>query len=91
MGLAMSVEEREEFLAGVHVAVLAVERSDGPPLAVPVWYDYRPGGQLWILTPEDSVKGRLLQAAALELGEAIGTLTAKAGSITSSASGRSGS
>jgi len=63
MGLAMTAEEREEFLADVHVGVLAVERPDGPPLAVPVWYDYRPGGDLWILTPEDSLKGRLLQAA----------------------------
>jgi len=63
MGLAMSEEEREEFLAGVHVGVLAVERADGPPLAVPVWYDYRPGGELWILTAEDSLKGRLLQRA----------------------------
>ena len=63
MGLAMTEDEREAFLAGVHVGVLAVERRDGPPLAVPVWYDYRPGGDLWILTPEDSVKGRLLQAA----------------------------
>lgn len=63
MGLAMTVDEREEFLAGVHVGVLAVERTDGPPLAVPIWYDYRPGGDLWVLTPEDSIKGRLLQAA----------------------------
>jgi nitroimidazol reductase NimA-like FMN-containing flavoprotein (pyridoxamine 5'-phosphate oxidase superfamily) len=63
MGLAMTVEDREQFLAGVHVGVLAVERPDGPPLAVPVWYDYRPGGELWILTPEDSVKGQLLQKA----------------------------
>ena len=63
MGLAMSVEEREQFLADVHVGVLAVERPDGPPLAVPVWYDYRPGGELWILTAEDSLKGQLLQQA----------------------------
>jgi nitroimidazol reductase NimA-like FMN-containing flavoprotein (pyridoxamine 5'-phosphate oxidase superfamily) len=63
MGLAMSVEEREQFLADVHVGVLAVERPDGPPLAVPVWYDYRPGDELWILTAEDSVKGQLLQQA----------------------------
>ncbi|MQY37438.1 Isoquinoline 1-oxidoreductase subunit beta [Streptomyces sp. RB17] len=34
-------------------------------------------------------RGRLLRAAALELGEALDTLTAKAGVITSSASGRS--
>jgi nitroimidazol reductase NimA-like FMN-containing flavoprotein (pyridoxamine 5'-phosphate oxidase superfamily) len=63
MGLAMTEDEREEFLAGVHVGVLAVERASGPPLAVPVWYDYRPGGELWVLTPEDSLKGRLLQKA----------------------------
>lgn len=63
MGLAMTVEEREQFLADVHVGVLAVERSDGPPLAVPVWYDYRPGDELWVLTAEDSLKGRLLQRA----------------------------
>ncbi len=63
MGLAMSTDEREAFLADVHVEVLAVERADGPPLAVPVWYDYRPGADLWLLTPADSVKGRLLQAA----------------------------
>ncbi|MCC5477872.1 molybdopterin cofactor-binding domain-containing protein [Streptomyces barringtoniae] len=34
-------------------------------------------------------RGRLLRAAALELGEALDTLTAKAGVITSSSSGRS--
>jgi isoquinoline 1-oxidoreductase beta subunit len=34
-------------------------------------------------------RGRLLKAAALELGEALDTLTAKAGVITSSATGRS--
>ena len=53
MGLAMSVEEREQFLADVHVGVLAVERPDGPPLAVPVWYDYRPSDELWILTSDN--------------------------------------
>ncbi|MFB8179547.1 molybdopterin cofactor-binding domain-containing protein [Streptomyces sp. NPDC055966] len=34
-------------------------------------------------------RGRLLKAASLELGEALGTLTAKAGVITSTATGRS--
>jgi nitroimidazol reductase NimA-like FMN-containing flavoprotein (pyridoxamine 5'-phosphate oxidase superfamily) len=63
VGLSMSVEEREQFLADVHVGVLAVERTDGPPLAVPVWYGYRPGEDLWLLTAEDSLKGRLLQQA----------------------------
>jgi PPOX class probable F420-dependent enzyme len=61
--LAMTVEEREAFLAGPHVGVLAVARADGPPLAVPIWYGYEPGGDVWMLTDEDSLKGRLLRAA----------------------------
>ena len=63
VGLSMTVEERERFLADVHVGVLSVERPDGPPLTVPIWYDYRPGGDLWVLTTADSHKGRLLQQA----------------------------
>ncbi|MGY1746550.1 pyridoxamine 5'-phosphate oxidase family protein [Blastococcus sp. SYSU D00695] len=61
--LSMSTEEREAFLTALHVGVLGVERADGPPLAVPVWYVYEPGGELWFLTEPDTVKGRLLQAA----------------------------
>lgn len=59
----MTIEERESFLADVHVGVLGVERADGPPLVVPIWYDYQPGGDLWILTTAESHKGRLLQEA----------------------------
>lgn len=59
----MSVEEREGFLAGVHVGVLAIERADGPPLAVPVWYGYEPGGDVEVLMSGASLKGRLLAAA----------------------------
>ena len=62
-GLSMTVEEREQFLADVHVGVLSGERRDGPPLAVPIWYGYRPGGEVWILTTAESRKGRLLQEA----------------------------
>ena len=59
----MSVSDREMFLAGLHVGVLAVERSDGPPLAVPVWYSYEPGGDVHVLTSASSLKGRLAAAA----------------------------
>lgn len=61
--LAMSRAEREAFLADVHVGIVAVERDDGPPLAVPVWYDYAPAEGLWFVTERDSLKGRLLRAA----------------------------
>jgi len=59
--LAMTQSEREQFLSELHVGVLGIERPDGPPLTVPVWYIYEPGGELWFLTSLDSVKGRLLQ------------------------------
>jgi PPOX class probable F420-dependent enzyme len=61
--LSMSVEEREGFLAGLHVGVLSVERADGPPLTVPVWYGYEPGGEVWFLTDGESLKGRLIERA----------------------------
>jgi PPOX class probable F420-dependent enzyme len=61
--MSMSVEEREAFLTDLHVGVVAIGRAGGPPLAVPVWYVYEPGGELWFLTEPDSVKGRLVTAA----------------------------
>ncbi|MDD9371056.1 MAG: pyridoxamine 5'-phosphate oxidase family protein [Acidimicrobiales bacterium] len=63
MSLAMSEHERQEFLAGLHVGVISIERADGPPLTVPIWYGYEPGGLVWVITDPDSLKGRLLNAA----------------------------
>jgi len=63
MSLAMSEQERQEFLADLHVGVISIERDDGPPLTVPIWYGYEPGGLVWVLTGGESVKGRLLRAA----------------------------
>ncbi|MBJ8345492.1 pyridoxamine 5'-phosphate oxidase family protein [Antrihabitans sp. YC2-6] len=40
---SMNPSEREEFLAGVHIGVLAVGREGKAPLAVPVWYRYADG------------------------------------------------
>ena len=56
-------KKHEAFLADVHVAILAVERDDGPPLASPVWYRYRPGGDVELMTEDESLKGRLLRSA----------------------------
>lgn len=55
-------ESDQLFLAEPHVATIAI---DGPraPLAVPIWYDYSPGGDLWIATGADSLKARRLRAA----------------------------
>lgn len=59
----MTEAERQAFLAALHVGVISIERADGPPLTVPIWYDYEPGGDLWVLTPVTSLKGRLLDRA----------------------------
>jgi PPOX class probable F420-dependent enzyme len=64
MSLAMSVEEREQFLAGLHVGVLSVAAGgDRGPLTVPVWYDYDPGGPVSVITGRDSRKGQAIAAA----------------------------
>ncbi len=39
----MSSNEREEFLAGVHIGVLSVGRNGEAPLSAPVWYRYADG------------------------------------------------
>ena len=62
MSLTMTRTEREEFLAGVHVGVLGVTEPDGGALAVPIWYGYEPGGDIWIITGSTSRKGRGLEA-----------------------------
>ena len=59
----MTESERQVFLSELHVGVLAIERADGPPLAVPVWYSYEIGGDVEVLTSGSSVKGRLAAAA----------------------------
>jgi PPOX class probable F420-dependent enzyme len=59
----MSNEQREKFLADKHVGVIAIARPEGPPLAVPVWYDYTPGGDVLVQTDLESLKYRLLDAA----------------------------
>jgi PPOX class probable F420-dependent enzyme len=61
--LAMTTDEREQFLADVHIGVLAVAQDGGAPLAVPVWYRYRPGGVVEISTSASSVKVKALRAA----------------------------
>ncbi|MFG1668905.1 pyridoxamine 5'-phosphate oxidase family protein [Streptomyces sp. Y7] len=62
--MALTREEREEFLAEPHVAALAVDAGAArAPLTVPIWYQYEPGGDLWIMTGLDSRKNQLIQAA----------------------------
>ncbi|MFG2461420.1 pyridoxamine 5'-phosphate oxidase family protein [Streptomyces sp. NPDC048523] len=62
--MALTRAQREQFLAEPHVAALAVDAGEGrAPLTVPIWYQYEPGGDLWILTGADSRKHELIRAA----------------------------
>ena len=61
--MALSKEEREQFLAEPHIAALSVSAGDKRgPLTVPIWYQYRPGGDPWVLTGAGSRKHRLIEA-----------------------------
>ncbi len=61
MSTAMTREEREAFLAGVHVGILSLNQEGHGPLAVPVWYAYEPGGDVQFVTERASRKGKLLE------------------------------
>lgn len=59
----MTSDEREQYLAGLHVGVIAVERPGRAPLSVPIWYDYRPGGEVLLWTESESLKHKLIRDA----------------------------
>ena len=56
----MTQEEKEQFLADLHVGILGINRTDLGPLTVPIWYSYEPGGELQFITGRKSAKGQLL-------------------------------
>lgn len=60
---SMSTSEREAFLADLHVGVIAVDRDGRAPLAVPIWYAYEPGGDVWVWTEIGTVKEKLIRAS----------------------------
>jgi len=60
MSITMTTKEREQFLAEVHVGVVSIARKDKGPLTVPIWYDYAPGGDVWMITGKTSIKGKLI-------------------------------
>ena len=63
MSLAMTKEEREAFLAAVHVGVISIAQGKRAPLTVPIWYAYTPGGDVTIITGRGSRKAALLTEA----------------------------
>lgn len=61
MSLAMTKQERETFLADLHVAIISISEEGRGPLTVPIWYSYEPGGELRVVTAGTSRKARLLR------------------------------
>ena len=63
MSLIMTKQEREAFLADVHVGIISIPEDGRGPLTVPIWYAYDAGGDLRVITGRESRKGRLLARA----------------------------
>lgn len=60
----MTQEEREAFLAEPHVGVLSVTAEpERAPLTTPIWYEYRPGGLIRVITAPGQRKVRLIEEA----------------------------
>jgi len=56
----MTADEREAFLADLHVGILSIQRDGKGPLALPIWYRYE-DGVVMIWMNGDSVKAKLLR------------------------------
>ena len=61
--LTMTKQEREDFLAGTHVGVLAVNGDGDAPVVAPIWYSYEPGGDVVMTTGTSSTKAAALRRA----------------------------
>ncbi|GAB3491223.1 pyridoxamine 5'-phosphate oxidase family protein [Amycolatopsis cihanbeyliensis] len=59
MTTTMTRTQREEFLADTRIAVLSVASDDHrPPLTVPVFYGYQPGGEITFFTGTEGRRAR---------------------------------
>lgn len=63
-GVALSKDEREQFLAEPHTGALSVDAGAArAPLTVPIWYVYTPGGEPWVMTGAGTRKAKAIEAA----------------------------
>jgi nitroimidazol reductase NimA-like FMN-containing flavoprotein (pyridoxamine 5'-phosphate oxidase superfamily) len=63
MSISMTRQEREAFLADIHIGVVSIADGERGPLTAPVWYAYEPGGEISFVTGADSRKARALAGA----------------------------
>src|SRR5260370_1938306 len=60
--VTLAVRDGESCLAEPHIAALSVSAGQGRgAFTVPIWYQYAPGGEAWVLTPVESGKVRLIE------------------------------
>lgn len=60
METKMSIDERQAFLSETRVGIISISEEGRGPLAVPVWYNYQPGGDLCIWTGVNTRRYKLL-------------------------------
>jgi len=59
----MTKQEREDFLADLHVGIISIVEEGRGPLAVPIWYSYAPDGEVRVVTGMASRKTELIRRA----------------------------
>src|SRR5688572_30779756 len=59
VSLSMTREERETFLAGVHVGVVSITEPGRGPLTAPVWYAYEDGEVVFVIEKASRKAGLL--------------------------------
>lgn len=63
MSSRMTREERDAFLADLHVGIIGIAAPGRGPVLLPIWYAYVPDGEITFLTDKASKKTQLLEAA----------------------------
>lgn len=56
----MTIDEREAFLADLHVGILSINRDGKGPLSLPIWYQYA-DGEVTISISSSSLKAALIR------------------------------
>ncbi len=61
MTRAMTTDERQAFLSGMHIGIFSVPQASMGPLSLPAWYAYTPGDAARIFLPADDPRTPLLR------------------------------
>jgi hypothetical protein len=62
MSPAMPENERQAFLAGMHIGIFSLAQDSQAPLSLPAWYAYNPGEDLRIFLPPHDPRTPLLRS-----------------------------